>query len=530
MRSGNVESGKQMNITNLWSILQSAPARQIAFMVGIAVSVALGIVLYMSIQEPTYQPLDYQVTSQNMAAIASTLEKAGIQFKINDKDGVILVAAKDYQMARLKLSAAGIPKDNGFNFSFLNDQNNLTSSQFLENARYLRALENDLAKTISGIEGISGAVVHIAIPQNNIFADENNKVTASVVINISPAMISNKEIVRSIVKIVSDSVPGLDPKNVSITDQYGHLLSDGIDANSVFNAAQLNYQNSIQSYYEKRIESMLMPLLGQDKVNVRVNANLDFTQQEDALEQYDPSKNVILSEEEDSEEDDSGGASGVPGSLSNSPDSSGSSGGSSSSNGARKSSKTMKNYNTSKTISYKKSNFAKVKSLSVAVVVDNATSLDPKTKQMINKPLPPELVTKITDLVKATIGFDQSRGDKVIVVNSSFTDKKIPVPTITSHLWDTPWFWDMVKKTVGIILGFIFLFVLYRRLSNHLNMLRIQPPMVKQKSYFEPDPEDKSENSVMRMHEMKDQGMTRLKEMANAEPSKIAMIIKSWMK
>ncbi|MHB1948808.1 MAG: flagellar basal-body MS-ring/collar protein FliF [Gammaproteobacteria bacterium] len=527
MRTGNVES-PQKQLTNIWSILQSAPVRQIAFMVGVAVSVALGIVLYMSIQEPTYQPLDYQVSSQNMGAIASTLEKAGIQYKLNDKDGVILVAAKDYQLARLKLSAAGIPKDNGFNYSFLNDQNNLTSSQFMENARYLRALENDLAKTISGIEGISGAVVHIAIPQNNIFADENNKVTASVVINVSPTVISNKEIARSIVKIVSDSVPGLDPKNVSITDQYGHLLSDGMDANSVFNAAQLNYQNSIQNYYEKRIESMLMPLIGQDKVNVRVNANLDFTQQEDALEEYDPDKKAVLSEEDDSEEDDSSGASGVPGSLANSPESSGASGNSSGS--GRKSTKSMKNYNTSKTITYKKSNFAKVKSLSVAVVVDNEMVLDPKTNKMVNKPVPAELVNKITDLVKATIGYDQARGDKVIVVNSSFSDKKMVVPTITSHLWDTPWFWDMIKKTLGIILGFVFLFVLYRRLSNHLNSIKLHAPVVNQKSYFEPDPEDKSDNSILRMHELKDQGMSRLKEMANTEPNKIAMIIKSWMK
>ena len=286
------------SLGSLRSILQSTVVRQLAFLIGVAGSVALGIVLFMSIKEPTYQPLDYQLNPQNMASIVDTLEKAGIKYKMNEQDGVILIPAEDMQLAHIKLSSAGVAKDDGFNFSFLNDQNNIGNSQFLENARYLRALENDLSKTIIAIEGVSSARVHIAIPQNNVFADENARPTASVVLGIAPGLTSDKEKVRAIVQIVAGSVPGLDPKDVSITDQYGHYLSGLMDQDALYNAEQLTYQNNVQSYYEKRIESMIMPLVGENKISVRVFANIDFTQQEEAKEQYNPDKNAILSEQD----------------------------------------------------------------------------------------------------------------------------------------------------------------------------------------------------------------------------------------
>ena len=154
---------------------QTGMLRHLFFLVGIALSVAIGIGIFMSIQEPSYRPLDYQINQRNMASIIDTLDKSGIRYKINERDGVVLVPVNDVELAKLKLSAAGIAKDDSFSYSFLNDQNALGNSEFLENARYIRALENDLSKTISAIEGVSSASVHIAIPRNNVFADENNK-------------------------------------------------------------------------------------------------------------------------------------------------------------------------------------------------------------------------------------------------------------------------------------------------------------------------------------------------------------------
>ncbi len=514
-------------LDSLKTVLQTGAVKQLLFMFGLAISVALGIVLFMSTQEPLYRPLDYQVTEQNMNSIIDTLDKAGIRYKINDRDGIVLVPMKDLQRARMKLAAAGVPRDDNFTYAFLNDQNGLISSQFLDNARYLRALENDLSKTISAIEGVAAARVHLAIPQNNVFADESTKPTASVMLNIAPGFMSDKEKIRSIMQIIAGSVPGLDPKNVSITDQFGHYLSEGLDQNSVYNAAQLSYQNNIQNYYEKRIESMITPMLGENKVSVRVSADIDFTQQEDAQEQYDPDKKVIRSEQTSSDQLDSGGASGVPGSLSNAPpeDGKAAAAGSGSSSSGRQSTRSVKNYELSRSVTYKKTNSAKIKSLSVAVILDNEMIMDPKTKQYVSKPLSQEKITKITDLVKATIGYDQGRGDKVTVVNSGFNLPKAELAPPAAHFWEQPWFWDAAKRLAGIVISFIFLCLLYRRLATYLTDTR----QIRTTRALSDDSEEGGENVTMKMHELKQEGMSRLKQLATSEPNKVALIIKNWV-
>lgn len=544
-----MSTSTEATLTNIKALLQTPVIKQLVFLLGIAGGVTLGIILYMSIQEPLYRPLDYQVTPQNMASIVDTLDKAGIRYKMNEQDGIIQIPAKDIQLARLKLSSAGIAKDDGFNFSFLNEQGGIGTSQFLENARYLRALENDLSKTVAAIEGVASARVHIAIPHNNIFADENGKPTASVVVNMAPGISTDKEKVRAIVQIIASSVPGLDPKNVAITDQYGHYLSGILSQDSLYNADQLAFQNNIQSYYEKRIESMITTLLGDNKVNVRVYADIDYSQQEEAKEQYDPNQQVLRSEQSVSEQSGSSGASGPPGSLSNTPPQSdaeknpgnggnnnnnangngngnGSGTSASSAGTSQGKNESIKNYELGKSVSYKRSNNPKVKNLSVAVVVDNEMVLDPKTKKYVTKPMDKEKIAKITELVRATIGFDEKRGDKVTVVNSSFSTSKKEEGLISqSHLWEQPWFWDLAKKLLGMLFGFSFLYLLYRRLSSYIRSTP-QPAPVKLIGY---DDDENDKALTPEIQGVKQEKINRLKELANREPQRVASVIKNWV-
>lgn len=533
-----MRSTANLSMKSVKTMLQNPIAKQLTFMLGIAGSVTLGIVLYMSIQEPLYRPLDYQVNSHNMASIVDTLEKAGVKYKLNEQDGVIYVAAKDMQTAKLRLSVAGIPRDDTFNFSYLNDQGNIGNSQFLENARYLRALEADLSRTISSIEGISAARVHIAIPQNNVFADENGRPTASVVLSMSPGLMSDKEKIRAIVQVVASSVPGLDPKDVAITDQYGHYLSGALEGDGVYSAEQLSYQNNMQRYYEKRIETMIIPIIGENKLTVRVQADIDFTRHEEAKEQYDTADQVLRSEQSVSEESSSpAGASGAPGSLSNSPPQSGQSGqGAQGGQGGQggqqgpgaaagdKRSQSTKNYEIGKSVIYRKNSTPKINALSVAVVIDNEMVMDPKTKKMISKPLDQEKIAKITDLVKATIGYNEKRGDKVTVVNSSFSPVKGEEAFPSVHLWDQVWFWDMVKKFLGMGIGFGFLFVMYRQISKQLKEGANDKP-IGISFINEADPHA----ITPEMQELKQEQINRLKEMANREPNRVALVIKNWV-
>lgn len=516
---------KNKYLMNLSTILYSPAVKQLVFIVSVAGSVALGMALFLSMQEPTYMPLDYQVTTQNMTAIVDTLEKAGITYKINEQDNMLYVAAKDLQRARLRLAGAGVVKDDSFNFAYLNDQGSIGNSQFLENARYLRALESDLSRTISGIEGISGARVHIAMPQNNIFADENQRPTASVVVNTAPGLSTDKEKVRAIVQIVAGSVPGLDPNDVSVTDQYGHFLSAISGQDDILNADHLNYQNSLQGYYEKRITSMISPLLGDNKVNVRVYANIDFTQQEEAQEQYDPDHKVVRSEQSVSEHNSSAGASGPPGSLSNSPPENDTDAKNADAGSADGRTESVRNFEVSKSVSYKKATHPKVVSLSVAVVMDNEMVLDPQTHKYVSKPLSQDKINKITELVKATIGFDEKRGDKVMVINSTFNN--VPAENLVSSpaMWNQPWFWDVVKKIIGFGIGLVVLMFIYKRVASYLKT-GFRPPRI------DVDLEEELNESRMitqQMRELKDKKIGQLKDMASKDPNRIAIIIKNWV-
>lgn len=356
-------NNNKFNIS-LGMLLRTPLVRQIIFLVGMAVSIALGMYLFAEMKDPNFRPMNYQVTQKNMSSIVDTLEKAGIKYKINTTDGVLYVDASEIQNAKIKLQSAGVPRDDSISFDYLNQEGNIGNSEFIENARYIRALEGDLSKTISGIEGISGAKVHIAIPQGNVFADENQHPSASIVVNMANGF--NQEKIRAIVGIVASSVPGLDEKFVSITDQAGHFLSGALSDNLIYNSQQMNYQNNLQNDFEKRILTMIAPLVGDNKVNVRVYANVDFTQNEEANEKYNPSETAVRSEQTVSESDSSSGASGAPGSLSNSPEEGGPKAPAAGNSSGK--SQSTKHYEVSKTVTYKKSVIPKIVNLSVAVV------------------------------------------------------------------------------------------------------------------------------------------------------------------
>lgn len=518
----NMENNKYLK--NIFTIGQSNAFKQVLFMIGIALSVAVGIFIYKSIQDPLYRPLDYKLTDKNAATIADTLDKAHIQYKINDITGIIMVAAKDVQIAKYKLSAAGIQKDDSLNFSYLNDQSTLGESQFIENARYLRALEGDLVKTITAIDGVSAAKVHIAMPGNNIFADENNKPTASIFITVSDGFSAEKQKVRSIIQIVASSIPGLDPKNVAITDQYGHYLSSSMSEDAIQNAEQMDYQANVQNYYEKRIESLISPLIGNNKVNVRVHANVDFSQQEEATEKYDPDQKVIRSEETTSEEMGTSSAGGAAGALANSPPVGGSdtSGKTASATSNQGRSQNIKNYELGKSVLYRKSNIAKITSMSVAVVVDNDSSIDAKTKKSISKPIDKERLDKITQLVKATIGYDEKRGDIVTVLNSTFNVMPIDAPIEKTPFWYEGWFWEIVAKVASIIFALSIFFLLYRRQVNYFSELEKNSTVSSQN---QPD----ESGLTPEMRQLKQEQINQLKEVASKDPNRVALVLKSWV-
>lgn len=509
-------------VETLKSIFNFNIVRRIFFLTSIAASAAVGFGLYHWIQEPIYRPLPYVVDNNNLQSIIQVLDKNRINYQLNESSHSISVPVAEIQRAKLSLARAGVSNDKGFSFSYLNSENKIGGSQFLENARYIRALESDLAKTISDIQGITAAKVHLAIPQNNIFADENRKPSASVIVHFGPGYESDKEKIRAIIQLIAASVPELDSSKVMITDQYGHDLSGALHSGTFLSREHFDYQNTMQNYYENKIRSLITPIIGANKASISVNINLDFTRQEEAREEFDPAQVMLRSEQSINETNGAAGAAGVPGALSNLPPANdqGAPNPQQALSGQNRS-ESVKNYEISKSMRYIKQISPKVKDISVAVVVDNEQQFDEQTNKSIAKPLSEEKLQKLNALVKSAIGFNQERGDSVTVVNSNF----IPEPMVQpdkNALWQEPWFWEWGKRAVGILIGFIFLLLVYRKFSKDLGFKQklAHPAILAQGADGNITPE---------MMALKEEQLKIIKELVVKDPTKVAGVIKKWI-
>lgn len=502
-------------------ILDFNVTRRLFFLAGIALSVVVGISVFQWIQEPIYRPLDYKISNDNFASIIDALEKANIKYKINESSGTISVPAAEINQANIRLSSSGIAKDDAFNFSFLNDKSKLGTSQFLESARYIRALETDLAKTIRSIQGISAAKVMIAKPPNDIFADEHSVTTASIVVNISPGYERDKEKVRAIIQLVAASVPSLEPSNIAITDQYGHYLSSMAEGEYALNQENLNYQKTIENSYRQRIQSLINPILGPNKASIDVNIDIDFTQEEIARENYTPDQSAVRSEQTITENSGSGAGGGVPGALSNQADAGGGDGGAAGNSHKEQ----TKNYELNKSMRYIKTRAPKILRISVAILLDDDVTVDPKTKKTERKPLEKARMDKITDLAKASIGYTEKRGDIVTVVNSGFVSPEAIAEPKAAMMYEEPWFWDMLKKVLGISLGFVLLFILYFKLSPEL----FRKKEIEGAATKEGGAPGTDANVSQEMIQLKNEQIEFLKELVTKDPNKVTGIIKKWV-
>jgi flagellar M-ring protein FliF len=335
------------------------------------------------------------------------------------------------------------------------------TSQFIETARYQRALEGELSRTIATLRNVESARVHLAIPKRSVFLRDRTAPTASVMVDLYSGRGLDEEQIAAIVHLVSSSVPHLTPENVTVVDQGGKLLSSGAsDKGMAMTSTQFSYNRKLESTYAERIRQMLDPIVGSGRVRASVNADLDFTVTERTQESFNPDLPALRSEQVSKDiSSRSAAASGIPGALSNQPPEDGQlqavdkqsgsdKGGSASPRNS--STRSVRNYELDKTVSHTKLATGTIRRLSIAVVIDDKQELS-DTDEVVNKPWSQEELERFTTLVKEAVGFDASRGDTVNIINSSF----IPLPEAEAlpepSLMEQPWVWDVARQAVGAI-------------------------------------------------------------------------------
>ena len=365
--------------------------KQVGLMVGLAASIALGFWVVLWSQEPDYRPLFTDVSNLDASQVANVLQRENIRFKVDTDSGMIMVESDKINQARLKLAAEGLPTGDTMGYALLDKQEPFGTSQFMEKTRYYRSVEGELAKTISSMNRVRGARVHLAIPKRSVFINDNRKPSASVFVELYPGQSLDRMQVAAIVQLVASSIPELNEKQVTVVDQRGQLLTnnDG-DTDLVVAARQFEYTKKIEDQYISRISNILDPIVGPNGYKVQVNADLDFNKTEQTSEYFNPDSSAVRSEQTLNEVvGGNGSAGGIPGALSNQPpgavtvpqttnaNNANAANGTqqtktSSSNGNVREEAT-RNFELDRTISHTRHQVGAIKRLTVAVVLDDKT-------------------------------------------------------------------------------------------------------------------------------------------------------------
>jgi flagellar M-ring protein FliF len=440
--------------------------KPVMMLVGLAAAVAAGVGVVLWSQGPTYGLLYSNLADEEAASITQSLSSAGIKYRMENGTGGISVPVERLNEARLMLAGQGVLQSGGF--AGLSKEGGLGVSQFMETARYQHALEQELARTISSLQQVAAARVHIAVARNSSFVRDRSPGSASVFLQMKPGRRLASEQVTAIVNLVASSLPDIDASQVTVVDQQGRLLSSpqGQDEFAARDQ-QVEFTRQFEESYSQRIEALIAPLVGVGRVRAEVSAQFDMSAVEEAREQYSPDSQIVRSEQV-SEDRRAGtaGAAGVPGSLSNQPQ--GRAPNAAVANEAKQdgSTQSTRNYEIDRTIAYTRQPAGRLKRISVAVLVDNV-QVKGKDGKLSEVALTPEQINRVTTLVKDAVGFDEERGDSVNVVNSAWSgDPRVAAGELESlPVWEQPWARDAAKMLIGLIALLALVFAVLRPLA-----------------------------------------------------------------
>lgn len=453
-------------LTKLWQTLEVSQKITI---------VLLSLVVFLSLffigkwgTTPDYEILFSNLDSSDAAQIVGKLTEAKVPYKLDNGGNTVLVPKNNVYEMRIQMASQGLPKGSGVGFEIF-DNFKLGATDFTQKLNYQRALQTELERTIMKIAQIRQARVHIAIPDEQIFADEKQETTASVVLDLMGAGDLNAKQIQGIVHLVASAIKGLKPENITVIDTNGNLLYSKDDstfgAGGGYSTTQLEAQAGYEKIMEKRIQSMLVSVIGANKSVVRVNAVLDFDQQKVDSEVYEPAEEPIARSEKSTEEsysgDSSQGPGGMPGTDTNVPGG----GGTAAAGGAGNSNKysrleEVKNYEITKHIKHEVKAPGSVKKLSVAVLLDRMVSA--------------EQTAAITQAVKAAVGIDETRGDSLVIKNIAFDKTAMEQSQKAIQQGNMMSYGVMGAKGLGLALLVIFFLVWVRGVMRRVSSMSPQ--------------------------------------------------------
>lgn len=502
--------------------------------------VALGSLIYW-VSRPSYSVLFSNLSPEDASSIVSKLQEKKIPYVLNGTQTIEVPSDQVYE-TRIELAGAGLPQGGTVGFEIF-DQNNFGLSEFTQKINYRRALEGELGRTISQINEIDGARVHIVIPEPSLYTDKENPATASIIIKPKPGVKIADGQVQGIVNLVSKSVEGLKPENITVVDTNGDVLNEatgdsksGLAGN--YSRTQLEAKVAYENQVEKSIQSMLGTVLGNDNnAVVRVNADLDFTSKETHTNKVEQGTNPVIVSEQKTQEKYEGapsGMGGIAGISSQNPSSTASGStvtypqsnqGSGSSTYKRTDQTT--NFDSNKIEEKEIKPPGELKKLSVAVVVNNDGS----------KPIQN---STIENLVTAAAGIDKSRGDVLTVSSVPFdTEWMKKEDKAIADSQRTEMYATYGKYAVVAILLMIGLFVLMRVISSFKPPKPVEEFIPRPVSTLDITAEDlideadvrdpKRKKELLIQQKKRDMAREEIQTLAKERPGDVAQLLRIWL-
>jgi flagellar M-ring protein FliF len=477
---------------------------------------ALGLALSSAKSNSDYRVLFTNVNEGDGASIIAALQQMNVPYQFTEGGAAIKVPQAMVYETRLKLAGQGLPKAGNVGFELLENQK-FGTSQFVERVNYLRGLEGELARSVGSMGQVKSARVHLAVPKPSAFVREQERPTASVILTLHPGRVLDPSQIAAVSRLVSSAVPGMKAQDVAIMDTEGGVLGSNASRLAGLDASQLKYTAEIENALASRLSAILEPLAGKEGFRAQVTVDVDFDERERTSETYGknspPNPQSIRSQQSVDAGGNKSGAGGIPGSLTNQPPvppeapivnqvqtqadgtrprnlrapGSVETGVAASDDSNYRKEQTV-NYEVDRAIEKLKSSKGKLIRVSAAVVLDNKFEKGAQPSDGRKLAYTPDEIQKINSLVKDAIGYVQTRGDTVSVMNLPFSEEPVVPPAIVNP--------DLVSQLVSY--GAIALAVLFAYFAILRPLLWPKPKAPPAPAFIEPTLPELSDAERMR--------------------------------
>jgi flagellar M-ring protein FliF len=379
--------------------------------------------IILRVTAPQMSPLFTDLSVEDSAAIVKDLERQAIPYEIKNDGAIIMVPRDKLTRTRMKLAEGGIPKGGGIGYEIFDKSDTLGATSFVKNINHLRALDGELSRTITAIDRVQAARVHLVLPERPLFSRDKVEPSASIVLRVRGAL--EPQQIRAIRHLTASAVNGLKPQRVSIVDEAGNLLADG--AAEGIGASGGGDGQERQATFERRlrgqIESIVSQVVGPGRARVQLSAEFDYNRITETFDKFDPEGRVLRSSqtrEESASNDSKEGqvtvGNELPGAQANQQGQP-----NQAARDQSKKSEEITNYEISRSTKTEVTEGGRVKRISAAVLVDGSYGKNEKG-ETVYQPRSKEELDRIAALARTAIGFDQKRGDQIEVVNLRFAE------------------------------------------------------------------------------------------------------------